>query len=244
MDYSKIKIIVGTEIYRSEKFSNLWLKAAKVNIPADVPVIVFDNNPENWPESKKVEKTCNESGYRYFKLAPNSWQDTSVEALMRYASDEYYDVYFHLDIDCPPLKGMFEKMIAHILDGATAVTEKAGAHCFAAKTVSTRGMSCRRLPFLSGESETRFSHFTSKPNHGGLRYFDHCRLIFHRLESRGDRVDIVDYGFLHPAMASLFDPDSSRQYDIEGKQELADQLKAAHISFWNNEEVKDLLCQP
>jgi len=243
MDYSKIKIIIGTEIYRSEKFSNLWLKAARVNIPADVPIIVFDNNPENWPESKMVEKTCYESGYRYLRLSPDSQQDDSVEALMRYASDEHFDVYFHLDIDCPPLKGMFDKMIGHILDGAVAVTEKAGAHCFIAKPSSTNGMSCKRLPFLPGETTTRFSEFTSKPNYNGLRYFDHCRKVFHDLEARGGRVDIVDYGFPHSTIASLNDKDSSRQRDIEGKKGLKERLQTIHDEFWDNEEIKDLLCQ-
>ena len=49
---AKLKIFVGTETYLSEKFMRVWIAAAKKNLPPDVTVWVFDNNPENEPESK------------------------------------------------------------------------------------------------------------------------------------------------------------------------------------------------
>ena len=146
MDMSKIA--VGTEIYKSDKFADLWLKAACANIPQDISVIVFDNNFYGVAESKRVQDQCNSMiGFEYFRLLPNCHQNHSVEFIRQYALNIGADIYIHLDIDCPPLKGVIEKLLQHIYDGADCVTEKAGAHAFAVKTKLSLDMSCQRLPF-------------------------------------------------------------------------------------------------
>jgi hypothetical protein len=243
MDHQKI--VIGTEIYKSARFSELWVKAAHANLNREIEVIVFDNNRilDGINESWKIKDAWNEFGFKYFRLLPNCHQNHSVEMLRQHAVNVGAEIYIHLDIDCPPLKGVVEKIAAPVIVGSDIATEQAGAFCFAARTKSTTDLSCQRMPYRDGECKTRFSEFTSPPDYRGIRFFDHCRWMFHEIELRGGRVDIVNNNPLHATVASLGEAGSQRAHDLKGNPELIEHIKKAHEVFWNNDEVKALLCQ-
>jgi len=243
MDCAKVKIVVGTEIYFSDQFSNLWLRAAKVNLPPDVEVVVFDNNLEDRGESLAVQYKCLQQGCKYVRLLPNCHQNHAVELLRIHALNVGAEAYFHLDIDCPPLKGLYETMIAHLQPDVAIVTEKAGAHCFIARTMATVDMTCQRIPFREGEQRTIFSDCAVETNKKGLRFFDHCRWMFHEMTLRGGYVKVVDHDFVHATIASLKEPKSHRLMEAVKFPSLLTHVANVHDSFWGNAEIKELLCQ-
>ena len=238
------KIIIGTEIYMTEGFSDVWFRAAEKNIPKDIRIIVFDNNPNDRAESIFVKYLCSRSDqFKYVRLLPHCHVGHTTELLRQYALNEKAGYYFHLDMDCPPLKGVFEKMMWHIKDGATTVNEKAGSHCFICDTLATTDMSCQRLPWRDG-FHTRFSVFLGDSNmNNGLKYFDNCRAMFHELIIQGYRVDIVDYNFVHASAASYKDKDSSRVPDWINDKNIRTRIEQSHNAFWDNAEIKELMCQ-
>jgi hypothetical protein len=237
-----VKIFVGTETYLSEKFMRVWIAAAKKNLPSGVTVYVFDNNPENEPETKTTNDLCKEAGFNYFKMIPSCLQCHSVDMLYWAAVKGGADIFVHLDIDCPPLSGVFEKIIAPVVAGASAATEGGGAHCFAVRTRDAIDMTAQRLPHYPGEVETRFSKMIChNPLAGGVKYFDHCRWIFHDLERRGKEVVITNFNPLHPTIATLGNEKSHRMHDCRGKEELIKAVSIAHKAFWENPEVRELI---
>ncbi len=242
MDKAKMKVILGTEIYKSDLFSDLWIRAANANVSDDIEVIIFDNNEYGVEESKRVEKQCSQiNGFHYFRLLPNCHQNHSVEFLRQFAINQKADVYIHLDIDCPPLKDVVDKLLYHIESGADCVTEKCGAHAFAVKTLLTVDMSCQRLPFRDGEYRTKFSDLTSTPNELGIQYFDHCRWMFHELARRGYYVDTPDYNFVHATVASIGHKYSQRIENFREDDDFINHVKRVHTCFWNHPEIKQLM---
>jgi hypothetical protein len=240
------KIVVGTEIYMSERFSDLWLRAAKKNLPADVKVIVFDNNPYWQEESVNVRNKCAESFYKYVKLLPHCTLAHTAELLRQFALNEEAKYYLHMDADLPPLAGVFETMVKHVEDGAIAATELGNGCCFICHTGASTDMSCQRIPYRKGGPRSRFSDKLDESYRNaanGLLYFDHCQWMFHELERQGHRVDIVDYKFVHATVASFKKEGTQRLRDYDGNLEFQRTVKKAHAAFWNNEEIKELMCQ-
>jgi hypothetical protein len=103
-------------------------------------------------------------------------------------------------------------------------------------------MTAQRLPIYPGEMETRFSkNINHKPLASGVRYFDHCRWIFHNLEKQGKRVEITSFKPLHPKIATLGNMNTHRTKDWVGNESLISRVAIAHEEFWKNKEVRGLL---
>jgi len=244
MDYSKV--VVGTEIYMSEKFSELWLRAAEKNLPSGVKVIVFDNNLDWQEESINVRNRCAKLFYKYVRLLPHCQLAHTAELLRQHALNENAGYFFHLDTDCPPLAGVFEKMMSHIHNGAIAATEKTSGCCFVSHTLAATDMTCQRVPYRGTEFRSRFSDMLNESHRNpsnGLLYFDHCQAMFHELELRGNRVDIVNYDFVHATIPSFKKKGSTRVRDYENNKPLQDHMENVHRAFWDNAEIKELMCQ-
>ena len=238
------KIVLGTEIYMSERFSRVWVNAAKKYMPPNIDVLIFDNNVNDQGEGSRIAKTaCAENGWLYHKMMPGCLQCHSVDMLYWYAACKPAEIFVHLDIDCPPLEGVVEGIIAPVKAGASAATEIGGAHCFAVRVSDVRDMSAQRLPIYRGEKETRFSQWItySPEDQYGRRFFDHCRWVFHDLEKRGLRVDITNFGFLHAGVASLGKVKSTRYQDCVRVPGVVEAFAERHAEFWADPRIRELM---
>ena len=228
-----MKIVIGTEIYLSSKFNRVWFNFAKETL-AGHTVIVFDNNPQDQPESQYAQQECERNGWIYWRMMPGSLVCHSVEALGVYARNNGFDILVHLDADCPPIPGLVDRLLSELDADTGAVTDHGSAHAFAVWTKVVPTFPCERVQW-TGEQRTRFTD-TLSPQSGGRYYFDHCRCVWHELTQNGHRVKADSYGAIHASIASGQHPASRRFGEAAPGQVLTE----SHEAFFDNPKIKTM----
>lgn len=241
----ELKVLIGTELHLSERFSQVWTRAAiENNLLSRFDIVIFDNNPEGKQESDLIQKRCKDTGLKYWRNPPNSRLHNTVDNLATMAREGGYEYYVHLDIDCPPVQVECLDVLLEEVDrpGVAVVTDRAGAHFVAFETITCSWMPAGYHPMYEGMKDTRFRNTVENdhPNVAGYHWFDECRWIFQHCVEIGKEVVVLELPLLHPCGTS-FNVHGSRRWRqvVSGPKEYSN-MKTAHRLFWSNPIIKQL----
>jgi hypothetical protein len=235
-----MKTIIGTEIYLSDDFSDLWLRAL-TRMPElwrKYNFIVFDNNPPNAMESEHVRLTCAMYDITYHRNAPSCRVGHSLDQLARYAHHYQHPYFIHVDIDCPILDKkhltQLEKAMQDADVGAAIAANDDFAPYFSAfRTELVFDFSAGYYPVHEGMTDTPLRSAAK------TGVFDHAQYWMHRAIESGYKVEQIDIPVLHAACASLLHSDSQRAI-LAGDEE-RQMLEQRHTEFWADDRVKQIM---
>ena len=236
-----MKIVIGTELYLSKRFSKVWLNAMddiqrKTDTYEISGVAMFDNNPSGEFESDISKVKCPRYDVSYHRNPPSTNIGVSIEQLAFFMHANKADAMIHIEIDALPEQQHIESSVKYLKENkVSGFTEFGGTHFFALTAGSCpEYMTAQRLPKACVKGE---SWWTKKCQ---TYLFDTMQYWFHYLHTTGWPVHLTEFGVLHAGGASYGQPGSKRTREIDSIGMKDWQLKS-HEDYFNNPKVKKYL---
>lgn len=232
-----LKIVIGTELYLSNKFSPIWVRALeriprKTDTYEIASIAIFDNNPLG--NIIEYENIFDYDEYIFANPSPTNI-GVSIEQLGFFMHAHNADAMIHIDIDLLPEQRHIEQAVKELKKPISGFTNLGGTHFFGLNKGSVpEYMTAQRIPISAATGKSWWTQNCK----GHL--FDNMQYWFHYLHTTGYPVNVVNWDVIHAGGASYGQPGSMRTAEVDAIGMKEWQLKS-HEDYFNNEKVKQFI---